>query len=238
MKRKKARLPSLIQAMKDKLFDISAKKLIFRCREDEVFFRDQMTHRKFTIGSIDKKDNKRINHNIERKARDMKKSMPCKQREDKFELPEDLSGANLPENLSLGKNDSIWTPSVSSRQEYRRKSDEVTITLNKRKWMVDVSALADKTLTSDRAALQLAVASVSSSEHAKELNFLLSTMRRKRQKVRKAIADVVKEGVSLELQEGHKYIVHWDEKMLKGRRRVDGSKEYMAVVLRNVVTGD
>ena len=70
------------------------------------------------------------------------------------------------------------------------------------------------------------------------LNFSLSTMRRKRQKVRKAIADIVKEGVSQELQEGHKYIVHWDEKMLKGRRRVDGSKEYMAVVLTNVVTGD
>ena len=62
-------------------------------------------------------------------------------------------------------------------------------------------------------------------------------MRRKRQKVRAAIADVVKEGVVQELRNGHKYILHWDEKLLKGRRRVDGSREYMAVVLTNVLTG-
>ena len=62
-------------------------------------------------------------------------------------------------------------------------------------------------------------------------------MRRKRQKVRKAIADAVKEGVAQELRDGGKYILHWDEKLLKGRRRVDGSREYMAVVLTNVITG-
>ena len=238
LKRKNVRLPSLIKSMKDKLFDISAEKLTFRCREDEVFFEDQRTSRKFTIGCIDHKDNIKINHNIERKARDTKKSEPCKQWKNKFEMPAESPEKELPDNSSLDTTDSIWTPSVSSRQEYRRKSNEVTITLNKRKWMNTVSAIADKTLTSDRAAVQLVVASVSSSEHAKDLNFSFSTMRRKRQKVRTAIADVVKEGVAQELQDGHKYILHWDEKLLKGRRRVDGSKEYMAVVLSNVVTGN
>ena len=40
-----------------------------------------------------------------------------------------------------------------------------------------------------------------------------------------------------ELTMGQKFIIHWDEKKLDGRRHVDKQHEYMAVVLVNVITG-
>ena len=225
-------MPVLIQSMSEKLFDISAKKLTFRCKEDEIFFEDQKKDRKFTIGCIDVKDNIRIKHNQERKERDIKKVDHSKNVCDTG-FPEEIS-----DNESPSISDSAWTPpALSQRQINRKKGSDVTLKLNKRQWLQTVSAIADKTVTSDRTAVQLAVASVSASDNAKELSFSVSTMRRKRQKVRAAIADVVKEGVAQELRNGHKYILHWDEKLLKGRRRVDGSREYMAVVLTNVLTG-
>ena len=104
--------------------------------------------------------------------------------------------------------------------------------------MDNVAAIADKTVTSHRTALQIAAASISSSEGASALPFSVSTMERKRRKVRAAIANTVGEEVRQELNQGHKYILHWDEKLLKGRRHVDRSHEYMAVVLTNVVSGE
>ena len=98
-------------------------------------------------------------------------------------------------------------------------------------------AVADKTISSDRSALQLAVAAVSSSKGAQDLTFSVSTMWRQRKKVRADIAGTVKTAFVEELQQNHRYILHWDEKLLKGRRHVDRSHEYMAVVLTNVVTG-
>ena len=41
-----------------------------------------------------------------------------------------------------------------------------------------------------------------------------------------------------DMQKGDKYIIHWDEKKLKGTRHVDAHKEYMAVVVTNVITGN
>ena len=111
------------------------------------------------------------------------------------------------------------------------------ITLKKDSWLNSLAIIADKTLCSHRTALQLASAAVSSSEGAQELRISLSTIWRKRQKIRSQVASVVYQSLAQEVEEGHKFILHWDEKMLKGRRHVDGSHEYMAVVLTNVMTG-
>ena len=71
-------MPVLIQSMSEKLFDISAKKLTFRCKEDEIFFEDQKKDRKFAIGCIDVKDNIRIKRTQEGKERDIKKLITLK----------------------------------------------------------------------------------------------------------------------------------------------------------------
>ena len=229
MSKKKNKYMSLIDSMKTSLFDISPTKVAFRCEEDRRFFMDQKTDRKFTIGSIDILDNMKINANLERRARDSKKSEP-------------KSGVYVTENVTVDdiiKTDSTWLPpTISRKHEVKlQRNREVNITLNKRKWLDTACAMADKTVSSNRTALQLAVSSVSSAEGASDLTFSVSTMRRKRQKVRSAIADTVKEAVRRELREGNKYILHWDEKSLQGRRHVDTSREYMAVVLVNVVSG-
>ena len=228
MTKKEKKYMSLIESMKTTLFDISPTKVVFRCEEDKRFFMDQKTDRNFTIGSIDMLDSIKINANLERRARDNKKSGP----KSEVYVKEDVK---IDEDVT--KED--WLPPTVSRNHKVKlqRNTDVNITLNKRKWLDTACAMADKTVTSHRTALQLAVSSVSSAEGASDLTFSVSTMRRKRQKVRSAIADTVKEAVRRELREGNKYILHWDEKSLQGRRHVDTSREYMAVVLVNVVSG-
>ena len=56
--------------------------------------------------------------------------------------------------------------------------------------------------------------------------------------MRTKVAEIVKNRLDDEITEGDKFILHWDEKLLKGRRHVDKSLEYMAIVLTNVMTGE
>ena len=129
---------------------------------------------------------------------------------------------------------SQWEPAPKKRKSMK----QVTIKLEKRDWLNNVAAIADKTISSSNTALQLAVSAVSSDgAGSKELTFSRSTLERRRRKVRSAIAVGVKESLKNELSAGHKYILHWVGKMMKGRRHVDSSSEYIAVVLTNVVTG-
>ena len=221
MKRKKTKLPILIEKMKKTLFDISCSKMKFRCKEDEVFFEDQKDKRLFFLGYLDRKDNARINMNQRRKERDRRKAKKTG----------DIYIKEVPE-LSVESNESPWEP-----QRATSRVSDVVLTVDKRKWLRNVCAVADKTISSDRSALQLAVAAVSSSKGAQDLTFSVSTMWRQRKKVRADIAGTVKTAFVEELQQNHRYILHWDEKLLKGRRHVDRSHEYMAVVLTNVVTG-
>ena len=65
----------LVDEMKNKLFDISMKPLIFRCEEDKLFFENQQGSREFTIGLIYKDDNRKIRECKKRKERDMKKDV-------------------------------------------------------------------------------------------------------------------------------------------------------------------
>ena len=59
--------------MKKRLFDVSKTPLVFRCKEDEIFFHDQKGDRKFKIGSLDVTDSRKINSNKERRDRDKRK---------------------------------------------------------------------------------------------------------------------------------------------------------------------
>ena len=103
-------LSVLIHSMKERLFDISAKKLTFRCKEDEIFFDDQKKQRKFTIGCIDSKDNLRIKRTLERKERDKRK----------FEHSKNTFVTEFPEMNDIvlpTTSDPLWTPPELSKRQ-------------------------------------------------------------------------------------------------------------------------
>ena len=119
------------------------------------------------------------------------------------------------------------------------QSSNVTLVYNKSKWLDDVSAVSDRTVTSCRTAVQLAATAVTSAVEgdAAQLTFSKSTLHRRRKRIRKQIAQLVTNDLKQELNNGHKFILHWDEKMMSGRRLVDNTSQYMAVVLTNTTTG-
>ena len=134
--------------MKDKLFDIKKINAKFRCQEDEIFYQDQKSLRKFTMGCLDKKDNLKIEQNRERKRRDRQKE----QKEDTFS-PEAVQPDQDEET------DKNWHPP----EKKRRKCDsEFKVTIDSEKWLSTVAATSDKAMASSRVSLQIAAATLSS----------------------------------------------------------------------------
>ena len=217
--------------MKNTLFDISPRDVRFRHHDDKIFFEDQKDQRKFTIGSIDVTDNRKIEMSEERKQRDKRKS---KKPDDIYIMEKDVPNDRHVFSKSL---DSQWKPVFTKQYKNKLKGKKITLTLHKKDWLKNVCAIADKTISSDRSALQLAGAAVSSSGGAENLTLSASSVWRGRKRVRTEVADTVKQLVAQELSQKHKYVIHWDEKLLNGRRHVDSSHEYMAVVLTNLFTG-
>ena len=232
-KKKDVRLLQLIDGMKDTLFDIISKNQVFRCHEDKIFYEDQKTGRKFTIGGLDKKDSRKINANEERRRRD-------KRRRD--EKDDEWDKQMKPNGYKIDVDDDYDNDNNHHTEEWcpppKKIKLDVLVTLNKRHWLDNVAAVADKVISSNRSALQIAVAAVSSSSEAHHLSFSEATLRRRRQRTRRDIAKIVRDELQSEIQENHTFLLHWDEKVLKGRRQVDGSSEYMAIVLTNLTTGN
>ena len=134
--------------------------------------------------------------------------------------------------------DDEWAPStLSRRRQYQLQEDSVSLTVDRKQWLNTVAIAADKNLLSGRKALQTAVAGVAGDSSVKKLTFSHSTLYRRRKVMRSKVAETVKKGLDEKIFKGDKFILHWDEKMLNGRRHVDKSLEYMAVVLTNVMTG-
>ena len=129
-----------------------------------------------------------------------------------------------------------WIGHSSKR---RRTDRSVILTFDKSQWLDQVAAVADRTVTSSRAALQLAATAVTSATegNAKDRSFSRATLTRRRKIIRGSIAKKIKNEVKKELEQEHRFIIHWDERMMRGRRLVDGNTEYMAIVLTNLMTG-
>ena len=66
-------MQNFMNSIKCKLFDIRRKNAAFRCEEDKKFYENQKLDRKFTIGTLDKNDSRKINENFYRRARDTRK---------------------------------------------------------------------------------------------------------------------------------------------------------------------
>ena len=240
-----AAMKEFIESTKDKLFDISTSPIVFRCEEDRIFFEDQKNDRKFLIGSLDEEDTRKINENIARRQRDRR---TC----------EENSGENIrpgpsrtpiesedEEEIHVAKRprrdvDGDWAPpSLSQRHQRRLQEGSVTLSVDRTQWLDRVAIAADKNLISGRKALQTAVAGVAGdSSSIGSLKFSHSTLYRRQKKMRTKVAEIVKDRLDDEINNDDKFILHWDEKLLKGRRHVDKSLEYMAIVLRNVMTGE
>ena len=138
--------------MRNKLFDISRKPLLFRCEEDRIFFENQRSSREFTIGKVDKEDNRKIRNSEIRKQRDKRKSDSNEsQAKRKCIEPIETEDEDLIEDPFYGDPD--WLPDpLSKRRQYQLGDDYVDIKLNKRDWLNTVAALADKTIASSRTA--------------------------------------------------------------------------------------
>ena len=240
-----AAMKEFIESTKDKLFDISASPIVFRCEEDRIFFEDQKNDRKFLIGSLDEEDTRKINENIARRQRDRR---PREETSEEYSRP---GPSRTPiesedeEEIHVAKRprrdvDGDWAPpSLSQRHQRRLQEGSVSLSVDRTQWLDRVAIAADKNLISGRKALQTAVAGVAGdSSSIGSLKFSHSTLYRRQKKMRTKVAEIVKDRLNDEINNDDKFILHWDEKLLKGRRHVDKSLEYMAIVLRNVMTGE
>ena len=171
MKEKKLKRPAalkkFIESSRDRLFDISATPLVFRCEEDRLFFEDQKKERKFYIGPLDKDDTHRINDNNERKRRDKR----AREQND-YSRPRVSNTADLIREyemeLSCAKRRRLedgdsrdWSlPPVSHQRRSQLRESTVLVPVDRKNWLDSVAAAADKTMMSGRKALQTAVAGV------------------------------------------------------------------------------
>ena len=240
-----AAMKEFIDSTKNKLFDISASPIVFRCEEDRIFFEDQKNDRKFLIGSLDEEDTRKINENIARRQRDRRT------REENSEEYSRPGPSRTPivsedeEEIHVAKRprrdvDGDWAPpSLSQRHQRRLQEGSVSLSVDRTQWLDRVAIAADKNLISGRKALQTAIAGVAGdSSSIGSMKFSHSTLYRRQKKMRTKVAEIVKDRLDDEINNDDKFILHWDEKLLKGRRHVDKSLEYMAIVLRNVMTGE
>ena len=245
-----AAMKVFIDSTRDKLFDISASPIVFRCEEDRIFFEDQMSERKFLIGSLDEDDSRRINENIARRQRDKRTrvendyirpgpSHTYIESEDDDESSQNTEEIHVTKRLRRDVDGDWAPPSLSQRRQYELKESSVSLSVDRTQWLDRVAIAADKNMISGRKALQTAVAGVAGdSSSIGNMTFSHSTLYRRQKKMRTKLAEVVKDRLDDKINNGDKFILHWDEKLLKGRRHVDKSLEYMAVVLRNVMTGE
>ena len=245
-KNRPAAMKEFIASTQGKLFDISASPPVFRCDEDRIFFEDQKNERKFLIGLLDEEDSRKINENIARRERD---KITCE--ENYYSRPgpsrtpiESVGDEENTEEIHVSKRlrrdvDGDWAPpSLSQRRQYQLQEGSVSLSVDPTKWLDKVAVAADKNLISGRKALQTAIAGVAGDNSVGSLKFSHSTLYRRQKKMRTKVAEIVKNRLDDEITEGDKFILHWDEKLLKGRRHVDKSLEYMAIVLTNVMTGE
>ena len=113
------------------------------------------------------------------------------------------------------------------------------MTIDRRKLIDNAAATVDKSMLSGRKGLQAALSGLAGdSKSVRDLTFSRSTLYRRQKKQRAKIAENVKTNLNDKIMKGDKFIIHWDEKMLNGRRHVDKSSEHMAIVVTNVMTGE
>ena len=107
--------------------------------------------------------------------------------------------------------------------------------------MDNIALIADKNLLSSRQAVEMAGATLSSSESNESdlprLTLSHSSLHRKRDQLRKESGKIITEAWQKK-NENSLFLLHWDEKSLKHLRQVDGSNSYMAVVLSDLITGE
>ena len=145
---------------------------------------------------------------------------------------------------SVGKaddkeDDDAWVPNRSAEFRMKKKElDEKVIVLSAKKvktgWVNGTSSRADVETVSSRKAISL-VGGVLSGIGITEDDVTLSSrnFHRQRERRRLNLADSVKQS----LDRTAWYALHWDGKKMNGKRNVDKSKDYVAVVLTNLLTG-
>ena len=150
-----------INVSKGTLFDISAKPLVFRCKEDGIFFENQKNERTFYIGSLDKEDSRKINENNDRKERNKRKQILSDETSiysrptitDIALQAENEANENVSKRQRTGADGEWVAPSLSDRRRYQLKKDLVSVTVDRKKWIDNAAATVDKNMLSGRKGL-------------------------------------------------------------------------------------
>ena len=140
--------------------------------------------------------------------------------------------------------DPDWKEEISNRTKFyraRKDSEKLNVSLDKASFMDNIALMADKNLLSSRQAVEMAGATLSSSEsNGSDLSRLTlshSSLHRKRDQLRIRSDKMITEAWQKKTK-NTLFLLYWDEKSLKHIRQVDGSNSYMAVGILDLFTGE